>query len=171
MNYQGALLVERMILESLAKKNKTLGLLSEDTGINENLLKIILQEMRLKGWLGFKGGEFQLIENGPSDWIGEINRSEILSNEIKELMDSIVSLYFKPELRSQQNLFKIQKLELTSDEEMLLNSHLKNLETFFQNIRSSRMKKPLKGQTKKQKVVVWASSFYEDLVGANLTAV
>lgn len=171
MGHQGALLVERMILESLVKKNKNLHLLSEDTGIEENLLKILLQEMIFKGWLQFRAGEYLLCETGEVNWIKEINREDNLEGEVKELMDSMVSLHFKHQSQDPHAHFKIQKLELTEDEEKLLNSHLKGLEIFFKNVRHSRMKKPLKGQTKKQKVVVWGTGLYEDLVGANLVAV
>lgn len=167
MNYSGALLVERMIIESLAKKEKNLWALSEDTGIEENLLKILLQEMLQKAWIKFGQGEYFLSPSKDLGWISEINSQRNLEGEVKELLESMVSLHFK----DPQSLFKVQKLELTEDEEKLLNSHLKNLEQFFQNIRHSRMKKPLKGQTKKQKVVVWGAGFYQDLIGANLVAV
>lgn len=171
MNYQGALLVERMILESLVKKTKNLLALSEDTGLNENFLKIVLQEMICKGWVIFELGDYRLREAELSEWAGEINRDENLKGEVKELLDSMVALHFREQLKGPRAFLKIQKLELTDDEEKLLNSHLKGLEIFFKNIRNSRMKKPIKEHTKRQKIVVWGAGIYEDLVGANLVAI
>lgn len=171
MKYQGVLLIERMILESLVKQTKRLAELSDDTGIHENILKILLQEMINKGWILVDKGIYCLRDPENTDWVNEINRSENLELEVKELVESMVSLHFKECKGEHRGLLRVQKLELTRDEEILLNSHLKNLEIFFKNIRDSRKKKPIIGQTRKQKIVIWGAGVYEDLVGGNLIAV
>ncbi len=171
MKYFGALLVERMILESLVRVDKDLLGLAEDTGLNENLLKIMLQDMLSKGWISYERGSYSLKVNNNCDWINEINHRENKEYEVKELMDSMVSSHFKEGQEGGGTLIRVQKLELTNDEEILLNSHLKALEMFFKNIRESRAKKPLSGLTKNQKIVVWGAGVYQDLVGTNLVAV
>ncbi len=161
------MMIERVILESLSKSNKSLELLYEDTGIETPLLKLLLQEMMFKGWIQYHRGEFALESSANKDWISIINSKESIQLEVKELMDSLVSMYFKGNL----GLLKVQKISLTEDEEMILNSHLKSLENFFVSLRENKSKKSLGSTIKKQKIVVWGSGIYKDLIAANLQLV
>ncbi|MCK6593757.1 MAG: hypothetical protein L6Q33_01035 [Bacteriovoracaceae bacterium] len=163
----GAMLVERVVLESLSKGGKTLAELSEDTGLRESMLNTLTQQMAQKGWLRYEKGLFSLQLDHENSWLTEINRKENLNSETKELMNSLSELYFK----ENSGLLKVQKLMLNDQEERILNSHLKNLECFFQNVRDERRRKPKADRTEKQRIVIWGASFYSDLLKMNLQAV
>ncbi len=166
-NLKSAMMIERVILESLSRSSKNLENLYEDTGIKTPILKLLLQEMIFKGWIQYSKGEFSIEITANKDWLSAINSRESIQLEVKELMDSLVSMYFKENL----GLLKVQKISLTEDEEMVLNSHLKNLESFFSSLREKRSQKPLSSQIKKQKVVVWGAGLYRDLISTNLSLV
>ncbi len=164
---KSATLIERIILESLAKKDRDLKELGEDTGLAESFLKVILQQMLHKGWLLYSRGSYSLLIEEELGWVDSINDKKALALEIKELMTSMVEMYFK----ENQGLLKVQKLNLSEEEEKTLNIHLKNLDQFFQSVRSEKSKKPKLDSTKKQRVVVWGSGLYSDVLGANLQAI
>jgi hypothetical protein len=166
-NLKSAMLIERVILESLSRSSKSLEILSEDSGIESPLLKLLLQEMMFKGWIQYGKGEFSIETSTNKDWITAINSKESVQLEVKELMDSLVSMYFKENL----GILKVQKISLSEDEEMVLNSHLKTLESFFVNLREKRVQKPLVSSIKKQKIVVWGAGIYKDLITTNLQLV
>lgn len=164
---KGAMLVERVILESLSKGSKNLSELSEDTGLKEGMLETLILQMVKKGWLLGEKGLFSLRLDDENSWLKEINKKENLNIETKELMNSMAELYFK----GNSGLLKVQKLMLNEQEERILNSHLKNLESFFQNVRNDRKRKPGVERTEKQRIVIWGAGFYRDLLKMNLQAV
>lgn len=164
---KGAMLVERVVLESLAKGDKRIDELSEDTGLKEGMLVSLTEQMQRKGWLKCEKGLFSLQLDTENNWLHEINKKENLNIETKELMNSMAELYFK----GNEGLLKVQKLMLNEQEERVLNSHLKNLESFFQNVRNERKRKPSLERTEKQRIVIWGAGFYRDLLKMNLQAV
>ena len=59
---------------------------------------------------------------------------------------------------TKSNLFKLKKVYLTDSEEKILQGMLYNLESFFNNLSTSKQ------PTHKQKIIYWGNTSYENLI-------
>jgi len=166
----GLLLVERIILESLAKKEKNVFELEVDTQLNQALLMNILPNLLMKNVIKYQRGIYSIDKENSLQWLNTINDKNNIKMEVKELFTSLVNEYFKDDLRKNAEV-KVQKIWLTKDEEKVLKGHLLTLESFFVSVRENRKLKPQKEKTAEQKVVVWGLSNYQDIVRGVLEAV
>jgi len=166
----GLLLVERIIIESLAKKEKNVFELEIDTNLDQALLLNILPNLLMKNLVRYQRGIYSIDKEKSLLWLDTINERENIKEEVKELFTSLVNEYFKDDLKKSSEL-KVQKIWLTRDEELILKGHLNTLESFFSSVRESRKSRPQKEKTAEQKVVVWGLSNYQDIVQGVLEAV
>lgn len=167
---KGLLLIERFIIESLSKKDMNIQELAIQTRLEHGLLLNILPNLMMRHIVNYKHGTYSLNRLEGQKWISQINKKEFLKEEVKDVFQSLVNNYFKEEVAKNSDL-KVQKIWLTKDEELTLNSHLKGLESFFKNVKDSRLKKAENERLFEQKVVVWGHMSYGDIVNEVLEAV
>lgn len=173
MNLESLMLIERIVLESVSKKDKNIYELSLDTNLEQGLLLNILPELLMKNLIKYNRGIYSINKEQSLRWSETINSKDSIKEEVKELFTNLVNEYFNKEQnkKSKDTDLKVQKVWLSFDEEKLLNMHLVNLENFFKNIKLGRERNPIKEKTHEQKVVIWGVSNYSDLVLGALEAV
>ena len=66
---------------------------------------------------------------------------------------------------------KVRKVWLTTSEEKILNSYIKNNESFIKNIEDERKRRPIKERLCEKKVFIWGQSDYSHLARGVLEAV
>lgn len=170
----GLLIVERIVVESLSKKEKNLKELEIDTNLEHGLLLNIIPNLMMQNIVLYNKGIYSLEKEQSFLWLKSVNDKENIKEEVKELFVSLVNQYFKKDLaenKAQTPHLKVQKMWLTRDEEIILKSHMATLEGFFQGIKDARLKNPIKGKTCEERVVIWGFSQYSDLVEGILKAV
>lgn len=166
----GLLLIERIVIESLSKKEMNLNELEKETNLNRALLLNLLPNLLMKGYIVYSRGVYNISKENCFKWLSTINAPVNLKEEAREIFNSLVNQYFTQEVQKTSEL-KIQKMWLTVDEEKVLNSHLINLESFFKSVKQSRKTKPVAEKTCEQRVVVWATTNYSELITGALRAV
>lgn len=170
----GLLLIERMVIESLAKKEKNIQEIEIDTNLDHGLLLNILPNLLMRNIIRYKSGVYSLEKDQCFSWLSEVNKRENVKEEAREIFTSLVNQYFKKDKQKEaQNSpqLKIQKMWLTKDEELVLKSHMAGLEGFFNGIKEARKHHPQREKTCEQRVVVWGFSHYSDLIEGVLQAV
>jgi len=170
----GLLMIERIVIESLAKKEKNISEIEIDTKLSHGLLLNIMPNLLMRNMIRYKGGIYSLDKEHTFEWLPVINKKENVKEEAKEIFTSLVNQYFKTETENKgQKLshFKIQKMWLTKEEEMILNSHLSTLEGFFNGVKEARKYHPQREKTCEQRVVVWGMTEYSNLIDGVLKAI
>jgi hypothetical protein len=170
----GLLILERIIIESISKKEKNIQELVIDTNLEQAILLNILPNLLMKNILKYNRGSYSIEKETSMQWLKGINRQDNVKEEAKELFTSLVNQYFKQDnttLVPKLSSLKIQKVWLTQDEEKVLNMHMLSLENFFQTVKSSRKANPIREKTFEQKVVIWGASQYSSLVHGVLETV
>jgi hypothetical protein len=170
----GLLMIERIVIESLSKKEKNIQEIEIDTNLSHALLLNILPNLLMKNMVRYQRGIYSIDKDSCFQWLSIVNKKENIKEEAKEIFTSLVNQYFKKELNEQKALgpqLKIQKMWLTRDEEILLKSHMATLESFFSSVKEARKQNPQREKTCEQRVVIWGLSQYSDLVDGALRAV
>ena len=171
----GLLMIERIVIESLSKKEKNIVELEVDTGLSHALLLNILPNLLMKNIVVYHKGIYSLDQNNKECWLAEINKADHVIFEAKEMFTSLVNQYFaatgSQSVDSQIPQLKVQKVWLTESEEKILKSHLATLDGFFLGIKEARKYNPMREKTAEQRVVIWGTSLYSDLIDGVLKAV
>ncbi len=170
----GLLMIERMVIESLSKKEKNIQEIEIDTNLSHGLLLNILPNLLMRNMIRYKNGVYSIDKDHCFEWLSEVNKKENVKEEAREIFSSLVNQYFKKETEALvQNgpQLKIQKMWLTRDEELILKSHMATLEGFFNGIKEARKYHPQREKTCEQRVVIWGFSHYSDLIEGVLQAV
>lgn len=170
----GLLIIERIIVESLSKKERNIQEIMHDTNLDHALLLNVLPNLLMKNMIRYTRGTYSIDKENCFQWLNEVNKSDNVKEEAKELFISLVNQYFQKDLAQKAALtpqLKIQKVWLTPDEELVLRSHMATLEGFFSGVKASRKVKPQREKTCEQRVVIWGLSQYSDLVEGVLRAV
>lgn len=160
--------IERFVLETLAKGARKFGQLNEETQIDYGLLNNILSELMMENMVAYSQGRYFLNPETQATWLPLINSAEALGEEVKELLSTLVSDYFE-----QRNTvaLKVQKIAMTQSEEKIFQSYLINLEKFVEDIKKERLRNPFQAKLQEQKVIVWGHAGYSTLVQNTLKAV
>lgn len=170
----GLLIIERIIVESLSKKERNMQEIIVDTNLDHSLLLNVLPNLLMKNMIRYKRGIYSIDKENCFQWLTQVNQTDNVKEEAKELFISLVNQYFQKDDEKKQALppqLKIQKMWLTEGEEMVLRSHMAGLEAFFTGVKASRKTKPQREKTCEQRVVIWGLSQYSDLVEGVLQAV
>ena len=170
----GLLMIERIVIESLSKKEKNIQEIEIDTNLSHGLLLNILPNLLMKNMIRYQRGTYSIDKESCFQWLSEVNNKENIKEEAKELFTSLVNQYFSEDLAVQKvsgPQLKIKKMWLTRDEELILKSHMATLEGFFQSVKQARKQNPQREKTCEQRVVIWGLSQYSDLVDGALRAV
>lgn len=164
------LIVERIVLESISRKNRNIVELSNDTGLSVSLLNNILPTFIMKNLVIYNNGVYCINNEMKNLWINEINSKDSLKCEVKELFTNLVNHYFEEEKAAATVELKVKKIWMTPYEKKLLRMHLNNLNEFVSNIEKEN-KKDQNFKTKEQEIIVWSVSDYEGVINSFLEAV
>ncbi len=174
----GLLIIERIIVESLSKKERNLQEIMLDTNLEHSLLLNVLPNLIMKNMVRYTRGIYSIDKENCFQWLSEINKDDHVKEEAKELFVSLVNQYFAKDKAKNcdkkiavEPQLKIQKVWLTREEEVILRSHMNGLESFFSGVKASRKVRPEREKTCEQRVVIWGLSQYSDLVDGVLQAV
>lgn len=157
---KGLMLLERVVLESISRKNSRLLEISKDIEISQEIVITILARLSSKGLVFYRDNGYELSQNQIA-W-HTVNREEAVKDELKELSENIVDACMS---NKEKTLYKLQKISLNDKEEKILNSLLNSVEIYINNLRDDRKKQiGYKEVTAKQKVVFWGHSSYSQVV-------
>lgn len=157
---KGLMLLERVVLESISRKNSRLLEISKDIEISQEIVITILARLSSKGLVFYRDNGYELSQNQIA-W-HTVNREEAVKDELKELSENIVDTCMS---NKEKTLYKLQKISLNDKEERILNSLLNSVEVYINNLRDDRKKQiGYKEVTAKQKVVFWGHSSYSQVV-------
>jgi hypothetical protein len=162
------LIIDRLILESLQKRERTLNELEGDTGLNIGLLMNLLNHLIMKNIVLYKKGVYSLNLENKSSWIPLLKNKDNLKDEVKEIFSSMVNLHFREDKGEQ---IKLKKIWLTRDEKKMVESKFNEIESFFNQILESRKKLPRKENTCEKEIFVWGVTPYSEVVNNLLDAV
>ena len=167
----GLLVVERMLLESLEKGEKDLEGIEKDTGLFRGLLGNLIPGLVHRGIIDYRNGVYFLNRKQKNEWLPVINDRENIKEEMQEMFSSLIQRKFSKSDERAEDL-RVQKIWLTDEEYRLLESQLKSLDMFIQNIKDKRKRHPLKNKevTREKKVIFWGQATYADLVKGTLEA-
>lgn len=162
----GLLIVERIVIEALAKKDQNLEQLKLETGLGQNLLQNVLSLLLMKNIIHYQNNNYSLSKEIPAESVEQIFSKEGFQVEAKELFSSLVNQYFDEEEKQKRVAgLRVQKIAMSESEFRLFCGHLNALESFMQSIKENRLKRPQLERVCDQKVVFWGHSNYRDLVG------
>jgi len=158
------LMLERIVVESIAKGKSKIEDIQKDTGIEHSFLLSICAKLLKRGLINYKLGNYT-VSSDQLSW-QRVNNPQIIKNEIKEVSDNIIDVFFENRIK---NKLKLQKVYISEKDEKILNSLLNSVETFVQDLRNSPKNKETK--TKNQKVLMWGYGEYNDLIRNTLKVV
>lgn len=147
------LLLERAVIESIAKGNKTAQEISKDLDLTSSWISSLLHGLCQKGLLEFNGNNYCL---GVKEKFSMVNQEKSLKSEIKELINSLVDGHFSSESKTG---IKLRKVHMNNHEQAIYSTLLTNLEQFIEGLKPVTSSK-----TSDYQVVFWANSTYGSLM-------
>lgn len=160
-------LVERMIVESLAQEEKNSYELSIDTGLDSVLVTNILARFLKRKYVSFVQGKFYLKQKF---FDSRMEYSKKI--ELRSLFTSILNNFFSKDRTEDHAYLKLKKVWLTEDELNLVNRRMKDLEVFFDEVRArQRMQSYHYNKLATKKVIFWGHCNYKDLALSSLRRV
>ncbi|MCB9092577.1 MAG: hypothetical protein H6621_12970 [Halobacteriovoraceae bacterium] len=148
---------ERIIIESLYNSEKTIDELSRELSIDPESLFYMLQKMLIKGFVSFKTGKYSISSHCYKSLKSSLDNKQSQSFEIKTILDSATDGYIYDD---DKNKLTIKKVYLTQDEKSLLDSLLKQLESFM----ATKAVKPTNNQLHEKEIFYWGRQTYKDIL-------
>ncbi|MBT3235563.1 MAG: hypothetical protein HN353_06410 [Bdellovibrionales bacterium] len=168
---KGLLLIERIILESLEKKEKNIIELAKDTTLSSSVISNVLPHLMMRSMVNYQQGIYHLIRDSYS--LREINAGETIGDELKELFSSLVNRYFQQEeqQRGVGTQLRLKKVWMTPMDEAQFNAHLVELERFLARVEQETRQRDNCAPVSEQRVVFWGHSEYSQLINGSLMSV
>ena len=143
-------MIERIILESLGKKPRSLTDLLRDTGLREKVLVNTLALMMKSQIVLAQEGRFQL----DPTLVAKLSKDK--RHEVKELMGGIVDQYFD----NKGSTISLKKVWMTKGDEKMFEGMLSNVDHFLNELKvcNSRSGRPLW----EKKVFYWGMAPYRN---------
>lgn len=158
-------MTERLVVESLAKGEKSLNDLHHDTAIAYGLLNNIIVQLQFKEVLSYEKGKYYLKKESFSN---SSSQRESFQLELKELFMSLLNQYFEDDRTA---TLRVQKVWMNDSEEKIFHSYLINMEKFLSDLQKNQYHKASTLTTKDKKVVVWGHANYSQLIEQTLKAI
>ena len=149
---KGLSTIERVILEALDTKNKSLREIQVETGLTENMTFNLLQALIIRGLVGYESNGYHIGKHIPLEIVQSLNSESSKRLEALELLTSMVESPRNEE-------FKMRKVHLDGADEKLFKTLLIQMESLIQE--ASKKKK---GDLKNSKVIFWAYDTYGPLI-------
>jgi hypothetical protein len=145
--------LERLILESLSRKEKDLSSLEDDTKLDQLILSNILQSLAAKNLVILERRKYYLNQALSNLMIKELKDNQSVMAEVNQ----VIKVCMNNMLNHNEGLFKYKKVYMDKSEEKLFNALLIQMETFIDGLSRN------KGKTHEQKVIFWGSDTYENI--------
>jgi len=142
-----------MIINSVSKKNKSLQSISIDTGLNSDIIKIVLEDLLIKNIFTLKTGEYSINQHLNTDQIKDINSKDSVDIEKIQIAKSALK---------KEAGFNLEKFALSKKDEVIFEGMLKSLKMF---IDSSKIKD---AATKEENLFFWGQNNYSDIVNSTI---
>lgn len=152
-------MLERIVIESIAKRESSLEQIHRDTKLEYNFILNLLSRLVKRGLIKFREGKYSVYQNQIA-W-RKINRDQSISCELKELTEGLVENYFTDKT---VNVLKLQKVYMTEKDLRILDSLFNNIDIFIKNLKADQRKSKSESCTSEQKVIFWSYSGYNDLI-------
>jgi hypothetical protein len=146
-------ILERMVLETLQVRPKTLIEVSNTTSVENELLNQIVQSLLCKGLITMDEKKFSINKILNQTIRNELNDSVSLMSEVNEIVNSCLRKAVNTESKSS---FKLKKVNMSGREEKIYNGLIYNLESFLNSLIKTE-------NIKDQKIVFWGEGNYEDI--------
>lgn len=117
--------VERLIIESLGRSEKTVFELHCDTTLSQRILMNILNALTLRGITQQRDGKYSISKHMTSETLNLIKNSMGQKTEALELIESMLS---------QESIVRLKKVYVSEKDKPILNALLNNLNNFFQTL-------------------------------------
>jgi hypothetical protein len=153
------LIVERVVLESLEKKELTLDGLKRQTGFSSSLLSGTLHLLISRGIVKRLDGLYLIDWQRKNDWLSVVKNEEGMKAELRELFSIMIN---KKEDRD--SILKFQKVWLEPSEKQEVQRKWEEIESYLVSIREKRKRKPVRESTIGKQVLFFGVSPYESLV-------
>lgn len=145
--------IERLVLESATRGNKTLNSLSFDSGISKDLLTYILNELALKELILIKNDQYLLNTNLDEKMLSILKDKKNCFYEINEILKS----HLKSSLsKSDEKNFSFKKFALNESQKKLLHAMFYNIESFLKECHQDNKEM----QTKDYTLIYWGQTTY-----------
>ena len=162
---ESVLVVERIVLESLSLGKLTKHQICSETGLNINLVSAILSNLFSMGIVNCSHGIYFIDKIKFEKISKEINSTENMKEEVKDLFVSMVNQYFSDlKIEDTNKNLSLKKVWLDPFEEKILNAHLFNLKEFIENVEKKRKYGGNNKKLYEKKVIMWGTSSYDGLV-------
>lgn len=160
------LMLERMILESLAAHCRSIAEIALDTGLKQELAAQVVTGLVHEGFLTFKEGRYELSKSYVKNFNERYTNSQDQLEELRELFISMVNSSF-----AGSSQIKLRKVALTKAEKAILGSYFINLEAFIKSVSDQNRRERKVCPTKDQCVFIWGEASYLDLAMESLQTI
>ncbi len=148
--------IERIILESLNKKKKSLKEVIDDVGIKGTSALMALESLIQKD-LVLKNEElYQLSLSSKEKLIDMMKNKASIKSEVQELINYSLNLAIK----EKRGEFSLKKVYLNEKDEKMINSLFSQLQNYIDKL----LEKPTNHPTYKEKILYWGGSRYCDIL-------
>lgn len=117
--------VERLIIESLGRSQKTVAELHHDTTLSHRILMNILNALTLRGVIQQNTGKYSISRHMNGETLGVLKSTVGQRTEALELIESMLS---------QESIVRLKKVYISEKDKPILNALLNNLHNFFQTL-------------------------------------
>ena len=157
--FNGLTIFERIIIESLEKKEKKIGDLQNDTCLQISILANSINYLIAKSIIVVKEDIYFLNLKYKHLWQPDINNPVNIELELQEILESLLKLEIK---HKGKDHLKIKKISVGESDKIILKAMLRNIESFINNLGKS--KKSKNDRTSDQQIVVWGLATYNELL-------
>lgn len=162
--------IERIILESIQNKSKTIPAIVVNTDLDSGLVQNAIESLILKGLIKGEGGKYEINQDVFLTLAQSFSYQSDKKYEIRDLIDSCIQNYFneKMSLRdsdkdlSQNSKLLLKKVWLDEKEEKVYNSLIYNLRSFLENVSNDHPLHPK--LVKNKKIVFFGSCPYKNII-------
>lgn len=162
---EGLLVIERIVLESLSRKEKTLPELAADTTLPKDVVQNILIKL-FERKLVKESKEYWFLERADKEAWQEVNHPQNVCEEVLELAESWIHKGIEKKAMSSTEI-RLKKVALSKEEFKRLQGHFKAIELFVENVLEERSRRPQYHEAVKTAdkiVLLWGQSRYGELL-------
>ncbi len=160
------LMLERMILESLSMKSRSIAEIAIDTGLKQELVAQVVTGLVQEGLVLYKNSRYELASSQVRGFNERYSNSEEQLEELRELFVSMVNSSF-----GGNSKIKLRKVALSKSEKAILGSYFINLEAFIKSVSEQNRRDQKVSATKDQSVFIWGEASYLDLALESLETI
>jgi CRISPR/Cas system CMR subunit Cmr4 (Cas7 group RAMP superfamily) len=145
---------ERLTLEILSEKPRTLNELSLELGMSLSVCQSILQTLKAYDLITTNGVIYRIHPDYNQQYLKTINESSAKRFECIEMLESMV-------MQKNESKIRLRKISMDERDEKIFHALLNNLESFLQEAEKKALKKrPMH----ERRVVVWGSAAVSEIM-------